>query len=204
MLRHTLLLLTLVASTATEKPAFIAVQPLGPVTAERLTIVKKGLEQAYGITVEIKKTQPLPKSAWYAPRARYRADKLLDHLNATATPQHPVVIGITEKDISFTKGEHFDWGIFGLGEVDGQACVVSTFRLSARGADETKLRERLRKVAIHEVGHVTGLLHCPKPDCVMRDAESSIDTVDRETGTFCQECKSISAKWILTITKDSR
>lgn len=196
MILRALLLLTAAISAAESRPAFIAVQPLGPVTAERLTIVKQGLEQAYGVPVQVMKTQPLPKSAWYAPRSRYRADKLLDHLNTTAHTSHPVLIGITEIDISSTKGEHIDWGIFGLGEVDGRACVVSTFRLNARGADEAKLRERLRKVAIHEVGHVTGLLHCPTVGCVMQDAESSIDTVDNETGTFCEECKTTNTKWI--------
>lgn len=184
------------AAAAEEKPAAIAVQPLGPVKAERLAVVKHGLEQAFGVTVELRKAIALPKSAWYAPRARYRADTLLDHLHETAGPKPPVVIGITEKDISCTKDEHVDWGIFGLGELDGRTCIVSTFRLGARGADEKKLRERLLKVAIHEVGHVTGRPHCPKAGCVMQDAEASIDTVDRESGAFCEECKAASLKWI--------
>lgn len=180
----------------TEKPTIVAVQPLGSVTAEQLQVVKKGLEQAFGISVELMTAAPLPQSAWYAPRGRYRAEKLLDHLNESAAPTHRIVIGITEKDISTNKAEHVDWGIFGLGEVDGRVCVVSTFRLGARGADEKKLRDRLRKVAIHEVGHVTGLPHCPKAGCVMQDAESSIETVDRETGAFCDTCKATSLKWI--------
>jgi archaemetzincin len=198
-----LLLATFALPLAAEdaKPSVIAVQPLGPVKAERLAVVKQGLEQAFGVTVEVRKSSPLPKSAWYAPRSRYRADILLDHLHETAGPKPPVVIGITEKDISCTKDEHVDWGIFGLGELDGRTCILSTFRLGARGADEKKLRERLRKVAIHEVGHVTGLPHCPQAGCVMQDAEASIETVDRESGAFCEECKTASLKWIAEKTK---
>lgn len=183
-----------------KKAAFIVVQPLGPVEAERLAVVRQGLEEAFGVTVEVRESRPLPKSAWYAPRGRYRAEKLLDHL-AEQAAGNPVVIGITGKDISTTKGEHVDWGIFGLGEVDGQVCVVSTFRLGARGAGEKMLRERLRKVAIHEVGHVTGLPHCPEDGCVMQDAEGSIDTVDGESGRFCDPCKAASLKWIAGKTK---
>ncbi|MCW1883660.1 matrixin family metalloprotease [Luteolibacter flavescens] len=183
-------------ATAAEKPATIAVQPLGGVKAERLAVVKQGLEKAFGVTVVLLENRPLPKSALYAPRGRYRADTLLEHLRDITKAEHPVVIGITEKDISTTKDEHYDWGIFGLGEIDGRACIVSTFRLGARGADEAKLRERLRKVAIHEVGHVTGLQHCDDLGCVMQDAEASIATVDRETGAFCEKCKAASLKWL--------
>jgi len=199
MIPRLLLLLLLAFSrlmAAEEKPAPIAVQPLGDVKTERLDVVKRGLEQSFGVTVILLENRPLPKSAWYAPRGRYRADDLLEHLKEIVPAKHLVVIGITEKDISTTKDEHFDWGIFGLGEVDGRSCVVSTFRLGARGADEAKLRERLRKVAIHEVGHVTGLLHCKTAPCVMQDAEASIETVDRETGAFCETCKATSLKWL--------
>ncbi|MEK7952053.1 hypothetical protein [Luteolibacter soli] len=191
-----LLAFTRLATAEEEKPAPIALQPLGGVKAERIEVVKRGLEEAFGVKVILLGNRPLPKSAWYAPRSRYRADNLLDHLKEIAPAKHPVVIGITEKDISTTKDEHVDWGIFGLGEIDGHACVVSTFRLGARGADEKKLRDRLRKVAIHEVGHVTGLPHCEAAGCVMRDAEASIETVDKESGAFCEPCKATSLKWL--------
>jgi archaemetzincin len=178
------------------EPATIAIQPLGEVRAERLEVVRKGLETAYAIKIVVLPTKPLPKEAWYVPRQRYRADALLDHLSAATPEAHQVVIGLTAKDISVTKDEHEDWGIFGLGQLDGRVCVVSTFRLGARGADEAKLRERLRKVAIHEVGHVMGLPHCEHESCVMRDAVGSIATVDGETGAFCAECDRQWRAWL--------
>ena len=182
---------------ATEStPAVIALQPLGDVKAERLLVVKQGLEKAYGLKVETLPAKLLPKSAWYEPRARYRADILLDELTDHTPGTYRIVIGLAAKDISVTKDQHEDWGIFGLGQLDGRTCVVSTFRLGARGADETKLRERLRKVAIHEVGHVMGLPHCPHAGCVMRDAEASIATVDAETGTFCEPCAKAWLEWL--------
>ncbi len=174
----------------------IAIQPLGPMTAERLAMVKKGLEAAYGVEAEILETKPLPKEAWYKPRSRYRAEKLLTFLDDKTPEKYRIVIGLTAKDISTTKEEHEDWGIFGLGELDGRVCVVSTFRLNARGADETKLRFRLRNVAVHEVGHVMALEHCPIKGCVMQDAESSIETVDGESGGFCDGCKVLWPRWL--------
>ncbi len=105
----------------------IAIQPLGALKAERLEVVKMGLEKSFGLKVEILAEKPLPKEAWYVPRSRYRADRLLDCLRDKTDAAYQLVIGITSKDISTTKGEHEDWGIFGLGEVGGRACVVSTF-----------------------------------------------------------------------------
>lgn len=174
----------------------VAIQPLNAVKAERLAVAKKGLEEAFGFNVEILETKPLPGEAWYAPRSRYRAEKLLTFLSDKTAEKYQIVVGITEKDISTTKGEHEDWGLFGLGELDGRVCVVSTFRLGARGADENQLRDRLRKVVVHEAGHVLGLAHCPVKGCVMQDAESSIATVDGETGVFCGDCKSGMVPWL--------
>jgi archaemetzincin len=190
------LFLANVMAAAEPAPAVIALQPFDDVQAERLSVVKQGLEKAYSLKVETLPVKPLPKAAWYAPRSRYRADILLDELTDHTPGTYRIVIGLTAKDISVTKDQHEDWGIFGLGQLGGRTCVVSTFRLGARGADEAKLRERLRKVAIHEVGHVMGLPHCPHEGCVMRDAEASIATVDAETGTFCESCAKAWREWL--------
>lgn len=197
-MRATLLVvaLTNILSAAEPEPAVIAVQPLGEVRAERLAVVRQGLEKAFGQKVATLPVMALPKAAWYEPRARYRADILLDELAGHTPGTWRIVIGLTAKDISVTKDQHEDWGIFGLGQLDGRTCVVSTFRLGARGADEAKLRERLRKVAIHEAGHVMGLAHCPHAGCVMRDAEASIATVDAETGMFCESCAKAWREWL--------
>jgi archaemetzincin len=180
---------------ADEPAAVVAIQPLGEVGAARLAAVRQALEKAYAIPVAVLPAKPLPPEAWYVPRKRYRADLLLDHLAARSPAGHRIVIGLTAKDISVTKDQHEDWGIFGLGQLDGRVCVVSTFRLGARGADEAKLLERLGKIAIHEAGHVMGLEHCAAPGCVMADAAGSIATVDAESGAFCQSCAKTWRKW---------
>jgi len=189
-------ILTILTASPLHSAVTIAIQPLGAVKAERLDVVKQGLEKSFGMKVEILAEKPLPQEAWYAPRSRYRADKLLDSLRDRTDAAYQIVVGVTTKDISTTKGEHQDWGIFGLGELGGRVCVVSTFRLNARGADEKKLRDRLRKVAVHEAGHVMGLDHCPQAGCVMADAEGSITTVDVETGEFCKECTTKRMEWL--------
>ena len=71
----------------------------------------------------------------------------------------------------------------GLGFEPGNACVVSTYRLS-----RNNLLNQLDKLTLHELGHTQGLPHCNKKECFMRDAEGG-NYFDEET-SFCQSCKS--------------
>lgn len=141
--------------------------------------------------IEIKKSIPFPRQAWYAPRKRYRADSLIKYLS-TITPEGHLTIGLTTKDISTTNGNIKDWGIMGLGYCPGRSCVASTFRL-----DKTKRLEQLLKVSIHELGHTQGMPHCPVKTCYMQDAEGK-NKMDTET-EFCPNCKSVLVKagWAL-------
>lgn len=168
----------------------IAIQPLGPVDAATLRIVRAHVESTFvGAQATVLAQVPLPRSAWYAPRQRHRAEKLVDHLHALRPPGAHIV-GLTVSDISTTKGEHHDWGIFGLGLIGQGECVVSEFRLG-RGVGVRERRERLRRIVVHELGHAFGLDHCAKPRCVMQDALGSIATIDESAGAFCPRCRAL-------------
>jgi archaemetzincin len=145
------------------------------------------IEATYKVKVVVLPTKPLPDAAYYKPRRRYRAEKLLSALEGMMPSGEDKIVGLTEVDISTTKGEYPDWGIFGLGNMPGQACVVSTWRLSSRKSQQT-FRKRLGKVVVHELGHTFGLDHCPVRGCLMEDARGRVSTVDRETG-FCESCR---------------
>lgn len=132
--------------------------------------------------VVIRPALPLPSSAFYAPRSRYRADSLLNYLEAYGSSDS-VIIALTTQDISVTKGDIADWGIMGFARRPGNVCVVSTFRLNRQ-----RVEDQLYKVAVHELGHSQGLPHCSERTCYMRNAEGG-NPLDEETG-FCRSCKS--------------
>ena len=166
------------------------IQPFSDMPSSQAASVYEMLKNINPKTL-IRKTIPLPESTFYSPRNRYRADsiiKYLDHFASTDT----VVIGLTSKDISTTKGDIKDWGIMGLGSQPGNVCVVSTYRLS-----KTNLSSQLNQLTLHELGHTQGLPHCNNKECFMRDAEGS-NHFDEET-SFCQSCKSFleSKGWLL-------
>lgn len=143
----------LLLGVAHAEPALsVAIQPLGKVDAADIASVKAGIEALYAVTVEVLSEKPLPQTAYYKPRQRYRADKLVDSLTGETPDRFDKVVGITTHDISATKGAVTDWGLFGLAELGERACVVSTFRLRAGKATETLFQIRLIKVVNHELG----------------------------------------------------
>jgi archaemetzincin len=172
------------------KKITIDLQPFNDLPKEYVDRVHDELKKMYS-EIEIKKPIALPKSAWYEPRKRYRADSLIRYLSSITSEGH-LTIGLTTKDISTTNGDIKDWGIMGLGYCPGKSCVASSFRLKK----EKKL-EQLFKVSIHELGHTQGIPHCPVKTCYMQGAEGKNKT-DSETG-FCDKCKNvlIKAGWAL-------
>lgn len=171
-------------------PVVFAIQPLGTVDTAVIERVTQGIKSLYAVDVAVLPRAELPGDAYYRPGRRYRAEKILAHLDSTGDfEKYAVILGITAKDISTTKGQYHDWGIFGLGYMPGRVSVVSTFRLGRKKVTAEKFYERLAKVANHEIGHNLGLDHCPNPGCLMEDARGTIKTVDNETGALCDACR---------------
>jgi archaemetzincin len=165
----------------------VALQPLGKVDRAALASVARSLEAALPVRVTVLAERPLPPSAFYAPRSRYRAEALVEFLEHTAPCDVPYVLGVTAQDISVTKGPVADWGVFGVARLAGRAGVVSTRRLKAGGASNAHALERLGRVAAHELAHALGLRHCTAAGCLMNDAEGSVRSVDDAAG-FCPRC----------------
>lgn len=162
----------------------VALQPYDKPSLRAMRTVQAAIRREFGIESVVLPVRKLPQSAWYAPRGRWRADKLLQDLSSIKG--YDRVLGLTASDISTTLGDHKDWGVFGLGQMPGKACILSTFRLNRR-VERVSPTERLKRVAYHELGHTLGLRHCSSRPCLMNDAEGSIKSVDA-TNRFCESC----------------
>ncbi len=167
----------------------IYLQPLGATFSEQDTdFIVNVLGVYFPHPIQALDPLELPQDAYYPPRSRYRAEKLLTFLEKMTPADAQVVVGLTAVDISTTKGAYEDWGILGLAMIGGKQCVISRFR-AARGAkDANHTRVRLAKTVIHEVGHTLGLDHCPNYGCIMEDGKGSVTTTDHEYD-ICGTCR---------------
>jgi archaemetzincin len=134
---------------------------------------------ACGVRVRIDAQIPLPPAAYAPSRRQYRVEPLLD-----SAREHPGrrILALTDRDL-YAARLNF---VFGMAQVRGRACVVSSARLGI-GADDRLFRERLFKEAVHELGHTLGLEHCANPRCVMYFSNSLADT-DRKGSGYCRAC----------------
>ncbi len=162
------------------KPDSIVLLPFRDVPPAVTEEVYKRL-QSFNKHIRLLSPQPLPATAYRPARGRYAvADTLLKWL-AARNPHSFTTLAITCSDISTTSRNHEDWGVIGLGQKPGKACIVSTFRLHK--ANRTN---ELVAICLHELGHTRGLAHCKERDCFMRDAEGH--NVAGELHRFCDDC----------------
>jgi len=190
------------AEAKTPVKGALYIQPLGKQLPDKdVELVKEALIQFYKLEIKVLPRVAMPKRAYYKPRKRYRAEKLLDFLERRMPADGARILGLTGVDISTTKGRYRDWGILGLASMDGAACVISSFRCHMRSRGIKHARIRLAKVAVHEIGHTLGLPHCPTYGCLMENARGKVKTCDREYD-ICPKYRTKLTRWSRPIPKD--
>lgn len=180
-----LLLFILATSFKNDKSKIIYIQPLGDVNQEYLDYIKTAVKDFYGYECIVNSKLNFSNDILAASGTRYEASKILNKYNSNRN-----VLLITERDIAHRKSDKYpEWGIFGLGLRPGKTCIISTFRLKKK-VSKKMLLVRLKKVALHEIGHNLGLQHCTyNKVCMMNDANGTIQQVDQEKIWFCPKCK---------------
>jgi archaemetzincin len=182
-----LVLITCISFVPIKKAKVIIIQPFGKFSNSESKIVFEKIKKIFPKVV-LKKNISFPAKSFYKPRNRYRADLLIKFMSSSIG-KDSVIIGLSNKDISTTNGKVKDWGVMGLGFCPGNACIVSSFRLSKNNKNA-----QFYKVALHELGHTQGLQHCKNKTCLMRDAKGG--NPFNEEKDFCSSCKNYLKKKI--------
>ena len=180
-----LVVVILLGAAAPASAGKVCLQPLGPHDAPLLPIVARGIDHVFGMSTTVLPPQPLPEVAWYEPRHRWRAEKILDELAKAPPAECNWVMGFTREDVSTTVRDREDWGVLGLAYIGGRVAVVSSFRMK-RGVPARRVAQRAVKVVNHELGHAFGMDHDDSvAGCIMNDAKGTVRTVDIESGVPC-------------------
>ena len=165
----------------------IRLVPVGEIEDYILSGLREALGEAFAEGVEPGSSMPIPPSAYNPKRGQHQASEIIYSL-ARLPRQGERLLGVADVDI-YSPGLDF---VFGLAAPGIQTAVISLTRLRpeyhGQPPDKRLLLERAVKEAIHEVGHLLTLGHCPDPGCVMAFSNSLEDT-DRKGRAFCPRCQ---------------
>jgi archaemetzincin len=165
----------------------IQLVPLGLPPAAILAFLQEHLAQVFGASVSIGSHLPLPAWTFQRKRRQFDSHAILEWLRQFDVAVGAIVLAVIPEDL-YADSLHF---VFGEADPRGKRAIIGLARLytgyPGKPFSEELLQERVLKEAVHEIGHVFGLLHCPEPRCVMRFSNSLYDT-DVKTAKFCRFC----------------
>lgn len=161
---------------------------MGQLDAEFIERLSQTLTVLLGIKCASTDAIPPIAEAYEARREQYNSSKMLNLLNGAVKAHDSTnTLCLTDVDI-YAPGMNF---VFGEAYCPGRFSIVSTRRLDPRfyghPPDRELFFQRVVKTAIHELGHMWGLHHCPDPRCVMHFSNSIADT-DYKSNRFCVKC----------------
>lgn len=168
----------------------VKLQPLGKIESSLLESLKAILKRRFGFRVSIEPPLPIPIYAFNPRRRQFHTPTILRRLRRVPLAEDEGILGVTNVDI-YVPGLNF---VFGQAEISGKAAAISLFRLRPEfykqdisgGENQVLCLKRAGKEAVHEIGHVLGLKHCPEETCVMHFSNTIEDT-DKKANNFCQE-----------------
>jgi|SRR5208283_221091 len=172
------------------------VAPMEAVEEALLEEIKESLRHCFGIEVRRHAALGAPEYAWDGARRQSSAPLILRRLLAEwegGGEGTTKLLAVTSRDLYIPMLSF----VYGQAQLGGQVAVVSTARLRcefyALPPDDELLRTRACKEALHETGHLFGLVHCPDARCVMALA-TGIRQLDLKQPLLCAGCAALAAE----------
>jgi archaemetzincin len=145
------------------------------------------LEQSFGVASNVHPPTFDPEQCFDPARGQYNSRSLLALLLREPIDETRRVLSVCSVDLFIPVLTY----VFGEAQLQGRAAVVSAHRLRPElyglPPDPDLLDQRLRKEAVHELGHTYGLLHCADAACVMHSS-TYVEEIDLKTVRFCRRC----------------
>lgn len=139
-------------------------------------------------TIVEKKAIYIPDTVYNPRRHQYSAEMTVQFLTRERKPEK--VLAVADFDL-YVPSLNF---VFGLAGMFTDIAIISLTRLRPEfyglPTDRTRFTSRAIKEAVHEIGHLYGLSHCPNARCVMHFSNSLLDT-DKKNEELGDKCKQV-------------
>jgi len=144
------------------------------------------LQDIIPVICEVIKPLSLPPEAYTSMRRQFNATAVLNIVYPKIRCKDLVLL-VTDRDL-YSIGLNF---VFGEAHMRKGIAIISLARLHQSFYGLKKNPElffiRTLKEAVHELGHLFKMDHCPDPRCVMHFSNSLSDT-DKKDYNFCTNC----------------
>ncbi len=176
----------------------IYIQPIGELTPGQQNVVNATAEYVgifFGLPVRLLKPLPLDMIPSRARRRHpdWGMEQLLTSyiLEKILVPQRPddalAMLGLTAIDLWPGMGWNFVFGQASLGDRVGVWSIYRNGDPDASAREFTICLERTMKTAVHEIGHILGMMHCIAYECVMNGSNHREES-DRRPLYLCPVC----------------
>ena len=155
---------------------------------EEVTMLQKFLQQRLGMPVRVQENDIVLSAASRPQRSQWDYSVLLETVHRQVRGTQGRVMLLTSKD---TFGKGLNWST-GISYCNGTTAVVSVCRLNptfwGKPVNKELWHERIRKIALHELGHTFGRSeHCSEWSCAIHGS-NSIDEIDQTGKDYCAAC----------------
>jgi len=175
----------------------VSIVPVGSPAAPLLEELREFLARSFVCDCRVSPVALDPDFAYDAARGQHNARPLIHALEHDLEPHTRLLLGVADVDLFSPLFTY----VFGEAQLGGRVGIFSLHRLHPAHyglpEDPRVVAARARKEALHESGHLLGLVHCRYRDCAMRFSGAA-EEVDLKPDRFCPACtRAAAAGWAL-------
>jgi len=168
----------------------LGLSAMDDVDDEILARMGAALEDCYPVKVARQQGIELAAGEYDEKRKQHNAPLVLKKILKAGSSEAGKLVGVTAADL-FIPMLSF---VYGQAQLGGRVAVVSVARLRQEfyglPGNRELLLARARKEAVHETGHLFGLVHCGDQTCAM-SLSTNVRQIDWKNDGLCAACRAL-------------